>query len=132
MKTFPPSPIRFVRIVIADAFAAWRAQVRQILAVHPEWRIVYETSTGQETVQKAAELQPQIVIMEIALPDMNGIETAKMMRCKSPESRVVFLTLVGDKEVVDAALAIGQARYVSKVNAGTELCHAIVESLREN
>jgi DNA-binding NarL/FixJ family response regulator len=121
-----------VRILIVDDFAPWRAQVREILAVHQEWRVVYETSTGQEAVRRATELQPEVVIMDCALPDLNGIEAAKMILQKSPRSRIVFLTLNGDNEVVDAALAVGRARFVLKVNAATELCQAIEESLVDN
>ena len=73
-----PSPIRFIRILLVDDFALWRAQVREMLAAHLEWRIVSETSTGQEAIQKATELQPEIVILEVALPDLNGIEAAKV------------------------------------------------------
>jgi DNA-binding NarL/FixJ family response regulator len=121
----------FARILIADDFPGWRARVREILAAHPEWKIISEASDGQEAVQEASELQPDIVVLDIALPRLNGIEAAKMIRQKSPKSRIVFLTQDNDSDIMKAALSVGQTTYVPKAKAATRLCEAVAASLGE-
>lgn len=121
----------FARILIVDDFPAWRARVRKILAAHPEWKVISEASDGQEAVQEASELQPDIVVLDIALPRLNGIEAAKMIRQKSPKSRIIFLALEDDSDIMKAALDVGQTTYVTKAEAATRLCEAVAASLRE-
>src|SRR5215469_9030451 len=119
----------FASILIVDDFPGWRARVREILAAHPEWKIISEASDGQQAVQEATELQPDIVVLDIALPRLNGIETAKMIRQKSPRSRIVFLAQDHDSEIVKAALRVGQTIYVPKSTAASRLCDAVAASL---
>lgn len=119
------------RILIVDDSPGWRARVREILAAHPEWEIISEASDGQEAVREARELQPDIVVLDIAMPRLNGIEAAKMIRQKSPKSRIVFLTVDTDSDVMKAALDVGQTAYVTKAKAATRLCEAVAASLRE-
>lgn len=116
-------------ILIVDDFPGWRARVREILAAHPEWKIISEASDGQQAVQEASELQPDIVVLDIALPRLNGIETAKMIRQTSPRSRIVFLAQDHDSEIVKAALGVGQTIYVPKSTAASRLCDAVAASL---
>ena len=68
---------------------------------------MFEAADGLDAVEKAAELQPQVVSLDIGMPRMNGIEAAKEIRQVSPNSKVVFLTQDGDAEVMSAALATG-------------------------
>lgn len=121
----------FARILIVDDSPAWRARVREILAAHPEWKIISEACDGQEAVREAIEFQPDIVVLDIALPRLNGIEAAKMIRQKSPKSRIVFLTVDNDSDVVKAALDVGQATYVPKAKAAANLCKAVAASVLE-
>jgi DNA-binding NarL/FixJ family response regulator len=99
------------------------------LAGHPEWKIISEASDGREAVQEATELQPDLVVLDIALPRLNGIEAAKMIRQKSPNSRIVFMTQDNDGELMRAALGVGQTTYVPKAKAATRLCDAVAASL---
>ena len=119
----------FARILIVDDYPGWRAQVREILAAHPEWKIISEVSDGREAVREASELQPDIVVLDIALPLLNGIEAAKIIRQKSPKSRIVFLTQDNDSDLMKAALGLGQTSYVQKAKAATRLCDAVAASL---
>src|SRR5215469_2710180 len=119
----------FASILIVDDFAGWRARVREILGAHPEWKIISEASDGQQAIQEAIELQPDIVVLDITLPRLNGIETAKRIRQKSPKSRIVFLTQHDDSEIMEAALGVGQTVYVPKCTAATRLCDAVAASL---
>lgn len=112
-------------VLVVDDFAPWRAQVRRILEVRPEWTIVGEACDGPGAVQKVTEFQPDIIVLDIAMPALNGIEAAKLTRHQSPKSAIVFLTQDGGQDIRDAALAVGSAKYVLKVNAGTDLRPAI-------
>jgi len=119
-------------VLIVDDFAPWRAEVRRILAVRPEWEIVGEACDGPEAVRKATELQPDVIVLDIAMPGLNGIEAAKLIRQQSPKSAIIFLTMNDDQHILDAALAVGSARYVLKVNATRDLCPAIDACLRRS
>jgi len=121
----------FASVLIVDDFPGWRARVREILAAHPEWKVISEASDGRRAVQEASELQPDIVVLDVALPGLNGIETAKMIRQKSPKSRIVFLTQDDDSEIMKAALGVGQTTYVPKAKAATRLCDAVASCLGE-
>jgi DNA-binding NarL/FixJ family response regulator len=123
LRLSPGFPIATVLIV--DDFAPWRAQVRRFLAVRSEWKIVGEACDGPEAVQKATEFQPDIIVLDVTMPGSSGIEAAKLIRQQSPKSAIVFLTQHDDQDIRDAALAVGSARYVLKVNAGTDLRPAI-------
>lgn len=114
-----------IRILVADDFAEWRVQVRSILQRRPEWQVV-EAHDGLQAVQKAIELHPDIVLLDIAMPFLNGIEAAKRIRKGSPGSRLIFLTQDNDAEVRAAALATSAERYLLKSSAGNELLPAMV------
>jgi DNA-binding NarL/FixJ family response regulator len=116
-------------ILIVDDFPGWRARVREILAAHPEWKIVSEASDGREAVEEASELQPDLIVLDIALPRLNGIEAAKMIRQKSPESKIVFMTQDNDSDLMKAALGVGHTTYIQKAKAATRLCDAVAASL---
>ena len=118
-------------ILIVDDFEEWRSQVRTILEVRPEWKIVAEACDRPEAVQKATELHPDIILLDLGLPTLNGIDAAKIIRERCPpESRIIFLTLNQDREIMSKALGIDHAGYVLKTNAATELLEAIEDALR--
>lgn len=119
-----------VRILVADDVAPWRAKVRRILRVRPEFQIVSEASDGLEAVEKAGELRPDVVLLDVGMPDLSGIEAAERIRQVSPESKIVFVSQNASEEVISAALAAGAEGYVLKLNAATELIPAIAAALR--
>jgi DNA-binding NarL/FixJ family response regulator len=116
---------------VADDFAEWRVQVRCVLQARPDWHIIFETSDGLQAVEKATELRPDVVLLDIGMPSLNGIEAATKIQQASSGSRIVFLTQNADSEVVNAALATGAQGYVLKLNAATELIPAITAALRD-
>ena len=116
-------------LLIADDFEPWRAQVRSLLQAQPEWEIVCEVSDGTEAAEKAAELQPDIVILDVAMSRMSGIEAAKLIRESSPDSKIIFLSQQCDQEIVDAALATGAEAYIFKTDAARHLIPAISGAL---
>jgi DNA-binding NarL/FixJ family response regulator len=88
-------------------------------------QIVGEASDGLEAVQKALELTPDLILMDIGLPSLNGIEAARQILKLVPESKILFLSQESSAEVMQEALSLGACGYVVKVNAGIELIPAI-------
>lgn len=117
------------RILVVDDFSPWRDQIRSLLTARPTWTIIGEASDGREAVEKASELDPDIILLDVGMPRLNGIEAAKIIRETCPRSKIVFVTQDGDDEIRDAAMRAGAMAYVSKANAGTELAEAITTAL---
>jgi len=113
-----------------DDFKDWRRQVRLLLQARPEWQVVAEASDGSEAIQKAEELKPDLVVLDIGLPKLSGIETARRIRQLSPSSKIVFLSQNNDLDVVRAALGTGAQGYVVKTDAQRELLSAVDSVLR--
>jgi len=118
------------RIVVVDDYYQWRSKVRAMLQTHPDWHVVGEASDGQEAVQRAMHLQPEVVIMDIALPGINGIEAARLIRQDCPKCRIVFLSQMTDAAVIEAALTAGGTAFVLKDYAARDLSAAIVAAIQ--
>jgi two-component system nitrate/nitrite response regulator NarL len=118
-------------ILVVDDYPGWLARVRSMLQAVPEWKIIFEAADGQEGVRKAAELHPDIVLLDIGLPHLNGIEAAKQIRQDSPESKVIFVTTNSIPDIKTAAMETGAVAYVLKQNAATELIAAIAAALHD-
>jgi DNA-binding NarL/FixJ family response regulator len=88
-------------------------------------RIINEVSDGLEAVQKTVEQQPDLILLDIGLPGLNGIEAAREIRDLVPESKIIFLTQESSADVVKEALCVGARGYVVKSEAGTELLNAV-------
>jgi len=119
-----------IRILISDDYADWRRLVRLLLQVRPEWQVVAETSDGLEAVRKVEDLKPDLILLDIALPKLNGIEAARRIRQLSPSSKIVFLSQNNDRDVVREALSTGALGYVCKIDAEGELLPAVDAVLR--
>jgi DNA-binding NarL/FixJ family response regulator len=118
-----------VRVLLVDDFAIFRSLVAEILNKQPEYHIVGEAGDGLEAVKKAKELQPDLVVLDIGLPELSGIEVARRIRVCSPGSAIVFLTSNNDLELARAGLGIGARGYVLKIDVVTELVVAAKEAL---
>ena len=119
-----------IRILIADDYADWRRQVRSLLQARPEWQVIAEALDGSEAIQKAEELKPDLVVLDIGLPRLNGIEAARRIRQLSPSSKIIFLSQNNDPDVVRAGLSTGAQGYVCKTDARRELVLAVDVVLR--
>jgi len=98
------------------------------MEARPGLQIVGEASDGLEAVQKAVELKPDLILMDIGLPSLNGIEAARQIRELIPESKIIFLSQESSPEVVQETMDLGAAGYVVKVRAAIEL-RATVEAV---
>jgi DNA-binding NarL/FixJ family response regulator len=116
-----------MRVLVAEDYAPFRQFVCSTLGKQPELRIVGEVSDGLEAVQKATELQPDLILLDIGLPSLNGIEAARRIRKLSPKSKILFLSQETSGEVVQEALRLGALGYVVKSYAGSELLVALDE-----
>ena|ERR1700722_5231638 len=119
-----------IQILLVDDYKAWRHEISRMLEARPEWHVVFEVSNGLEAVQKAEELKPDLILLDIGLPELNGIEAARRMRRVSSRSRIIFVSQENSPEVVQEALSTGAQGYVYKARAQSELLPAIDAVLR--
>jgi DNA-binding NarL/FixJ family response regulator len=117
-------PLAAVHILVAEDSEWFRQFVSLALQARPDWQIICEVSDGLKAVQKAEEFKPDLILLDIGLPKLNGIEAARRIRQVAPGTTILFLTLNRDAEVVRAALNTGEG-YVLKTDAGSELQPAI-------
>lgn len=110
---------------MVDDYEPFRRFVRSTLRKRPALQIVSESSDGQEAVQKAEELKPDLILLDIGLPTLNGIEVARRIRTSSPDSKIIFVTQESSPDVVDATLSLGAWGYVLKAKAGSDLLTAV-------
>ncbi len=113
------------RILIADDHAVVRSGLRLILGAQPDLEVVGEAGAGEETVEKVVSLGPDIVLLDIAMPGLNGLEAARQIRQQAPEVRIIVLTMYDDEAYLRQFLEMGVAGYVLKKAADTELLDAI-------
>lgn len=122
-------PQSSIRVLVVDDFGPWRDQLRSLLKPRPEWTIISEASDGREAIGKASELRPDIILLDVGMPSLNGIEAAKVIHQRCPKSKILFVTQDGDADVRNAAMRVGAVGYVLKSNAGNELLDAITTAL---
>jgi DNA-binding NarL/FixJ family response regulator len=117
-------------ILLVDDFEPWRRLICLIVKKEPGLKITCEASDGLEAVQKAEELRPDLILLDIGLPHINGIEAARRIRQVSPNSKIVFLTMDNSPDTAQAALSTGAQGFVHKIRAQSELLPAIELVLR--
>jgi len=114
-----------VQILIVDDSLPWQRFVQNHLETEPGLKIIEVATEGSEAVQKAKEGQPHVVLMDISLPGVNGLEATRQIRRVSPGAKILFVSTLDDIEVVQAAFEAGGSGYVSKWDAGRDLIPAI-------
>ena len=113
-----------------DDFEPWRRLIRSILGAYEQLQIVGEAADGSEAVRKASALKPDLVLLDIGLPTVNGMDAANQIRKVSPRAKIIFVTQNRDVDVVNAALSNGASGYIFKTRFGKDLLPAVAAVLR--
>ncbi len=115
-----------IRVLLADDHAITREGTRRLLEADPDFVVVAEAADGEETVRLAQALRPDIVVLDISMPGLNGIQVGEILRETVPESRIVVLTGYDDNEqYARALLRLGVSGYLSKTSSSRELASAL-------
>ena len=114
-----------IRVLIVDDHALLREGLRALLSSMGDIEVVAEVANGREAVRRALEIAPQVVLMDIGMPDMNGVEATALLLAKLPGVRVIALSMHGDAEHVQRALQAGAAGYLLKESAAAEVVAAV-------
>lgn len=111
----------FLQVLVVDDYQPFRQFIASMLRKIREVQVVGEAADGLEAVSQAGELRPDLVLMDVGLPGVNGIEAARRIRKLDPECQIVFLSLESSPDVITEALELGAVSYIIKENVGTEL-----------
>ena len=114
-----------IRVVVVDDHALHRDGTRQILAAHPDLQVVGDAASGEEALALVNQLHPRVVLMDIRLPGMNGIEVTRQLTRDHPDVRVLMVSAYDEDEYVRGALDAGAAGYLRKTAPGRELVEAV-------
>jgi two-component system, NarL family, response regulator NreC len=114
-----------LRVLLADDHKIVRDGLRLLIDSQPDMRVVGEAATGKEVLLKARELKPDVVVMDLSMPELNGLQATQRLRTEQPEAKVVALTAHEDESYLGQLCKAGAAGYVLKRSAGDELVQAI-------
>ena len=114
-----------MQILIADDHEIVRRGLKQALADRPDWKVCGEAGTGRDAVAKALRLKPDVVVMDIAMPEMNGLDATRRIRQALPDTQFVILTLHLSDQLVYDILEAGARSYILKSDAERDLITAV-------
>ena len=114
-----------VRVLVADDHVILRQGIRALLETELGWEVVGEAGNGREAVEKAAQLKPDVVLLDITMPELNGIEATRQIRKAVPETEIVILTMNESERTRREALQAGAGGYLLKSDAPGDLLAAI-------
>ena len=120
-----------VRVLIADDHAVVRRGIRSLIMTQPDWQVCGEAVNGRDAVAQATQLQPDVVVMDIAMPELNGLEATRQIAAALPRTEVLILTMDNSEEVARQVLRAGARGFVLKSDADSSLISA-VEALRRH
>jgi DNA-binding NarL/FixJ family response regulator len=122
-----------IRVLVADDYLPFRTFITSLLTMMADTRVVGEVSDGSEAVRKAVELKPDLILLDIGLPTLSGIEAGRQIRELAPDSKIIFLSQESSPDVVEEAFSLGARGYVAKVRAASELraaVHSVISGQR--
>jgi two-component system, NarL family, invasion response regulator UvrY len=114
-----------IRILVVDDHEVVRRVICSLVSSDPALDVICQSADGEGAVKKAEELQPDLVLLDISLPGISGIEAGRRIRKVSPDSYIIFLSQHDSLQMVEDALRVGADGYVTKMDAGAELLKAI-------
>src|SRR5882672_7433552 len=114
-----------LRILIADDHELVRRGARALLNARNEWRVVGEAANGREAVEKAIKLRPDVAVVDISMPELDGVEVVRQVREAVPDTKVLVVTMHGSEQMVKRALDAGAHGYVSKSDLTDSLLKAV-------
>ena len=117
--------MKAIRILLADDHKVVRQGTRALLSVIPEWEIVGEADNGRDAVSLTVELKPDIVILDISMPELNGLDATRQIKKKSPETEVLIFTGQETEELVHDVFDSGARSYIMKTDAADQLIDAL-------
>jgi len=119
-----------IRVLVVDDYEPFRRVVCSRLESRPDFEIIGEASDGLEAVEKAQVLKPDLILLDIGLPSLNGIEAARRISSLIPATTILFVSQISDADVVQEALSNGAIGYVWKQDAGIDLLRGVESALR--
>ncbi|MBI1886576.1 MAG: response regulator transcription factor [Chloroflexi bacterium] len=119
-----------IKILLADDHAVLRAGLRALINAEPGMEVVGEAGTGREALERTKALRPNVVVMDISMPVMDGLEATQLIREENPDSQVIILTVHAEEEYLFRTLQSGGCGYVLKSAADTDLMEAIRKAYR--
>jgi DNA-binding NarL/FixJ family response regulator len=114
-----------VSILIADDHAVVRRGLRALVETHPKWKVVSEASNGREAVEMATKGRPHVAILDISMPELNGLDAAAQILKVSPQTRILILTMHAAEELIEKTLGAGASGYILKSDAEKDLITAV-------
>jgi DNA-binding NarL/FixJ family response regulator len=121
--------VNVLRILIADDHEVARKGIRSILENHPGWEVCAEAKDGREAVEFADRLRPDVLLLDIGMPNLNGLDAARQILATAPDARILILTVHDTEQIVREVLATGARGFLLKSDAGRDLV-AAVEALQ--
>jgi len=123
--------VSLASVLVVDDHERWRGTICSMLRDYADCRVMCEAEDGVEAVQRATELKPQLILLDLSLPHLNGIAAARQIAQLAPDSAIIFVSMNNCAEVVSEALSTGAKGFVLKIDAGAELRSAI-EAVLQN
>jgi len=117
------SPV--ARILVVEDFAAYREFIASLVNRDFRYQVIGEAEDGENAVDKARLLKPDVVLMDIGLPKLNGLEAARRIKALVPAPRVIFLTAQSDIDVMEEAFRLGACAFIAKTHAASHLLRAL-------